>query len=75
MPRSATPTDDKNFASAIETLLSHLNHALEIADANDLPANVGARIQHSIDTCLTELGQGHVGQIGPNAEARRSSWH
>ena len=48
-----------SFALAIEPLLSHLTDALEIADANDLPANVGARIQHAIDTCLSELGQGH----------------
>ena len=58
------------FVSAIEPLLSHLNHALEIADANDLPANVGARIQHAIDTCLSELGQSHGSRAEQNARSR-----
>jgi hypothetical protein len=73
MFKSGSPKDDTSLASAIQSLLSHLNQALEIADANDLSANVGARIQHSIDTCLSELGQRHANHAGPNAKSRRSN--
>jgi hypothetical protein len=38
----------------VEDVLAHLERALEIVDSLDLPPQIGARIQHAIDTLVEE---------------------
>jgi hypothetical protein len=38
----------------IEDALANLERALEIVDSLDLPPQIGARIQHAIDTLVEE---------------------
>jgi hypothetical protein len=38
--------------SNVEDALAYLKRALEIVDSLDLPAQIGARIQHAIDTLV-----------------------